>query len=249
LIAGCRPRPRSDALICVAIAVIHAGVPLLGRQLEFRDGEAVAKDDLVLWAFVAAALLIPGGSHDEFTCPDDQHFRAAGAFLKGRVALEAARRAWENAPDRSKNDALLMGFALTQALGKSRPRRNDIPRTDLGFIKLSQKTALHRKLRAQALVGGLTLAVALILTGWLYEQTVARFYGQTLLRLKETFYWLTDVRGQILTAAAERVLGPVHAAIECFVVLHRLPRADTLFADQQDEGCRFGDPVGKLREP
>jgi hypothetical protein len=71
----------------------------------------------------------------------------------------------------------MMGFALTQALGKSQPRRNDIPRTDLGFIELSQKRALRRKLRAQALVGGLTLAVALILTGRLYEKTVARVYG------------------------------------------------------------------------
>jgi hypothetical protein len=76
-------------------------------------------------------------------------------FLAWRTGLEAARKAWETAPDGSKNDALLMGFALTQALRNSATRRNDIPRTDLGFIELSQKTALRRKLRVQALVGGL----------------------------------------------------------------------------------------------
>jgi formylglycine-generating enzyme required for sulfatase activity len=125
-------------------------------------------------------------------------------FLAWRTGLEAARRAWENAPDRSRSDALLMGFALTQALGKSATRRNDIPRTDLGFIELSQKTALRRKLRVQAVVGGLTLAVAMVLTGWHYQQTVARFYG----RPKEAFYRLTDARGQVLTAEAERARKP-----------------------------------------
>ena len=36
-------------------------------------------------------------------------------FLAWRSGLEAARRAWEKTADRDKNDALLMGFALTQA--------------------------------------------------------------------------------------------------------------------------------------
>jgi formylglycine-generating enzyme required for sulfatase activity len=129
-------------------------------------------------------------------------------FLAWKTGLEAARKGWERAPERSKTDALLMGFALIQALRQSATRRNDIPSIDVGFIDLSQKTAMRRKLRLQALVGGLTLAVALILTGWRYEQTVARFYGQTLLRLEETFYWLTDARIQVLTAEAERALGP-----------------------------------------
>jgi formylglycine-generating enzyme required for sulfatase activity len=46
--------------------------------------------------------------------------------------------------------------------------------------------------------------VAVVLTGWHYEQTVARFYGRT----KEPFYWLTDARTQILTEAGERALMP-----------------------------------------
>src|SRR4029077_4078340 len=35
-------------------------------------------------------------------------------FLAWKSGLEAARRAWLATPDKSKNDALLMGFALTQ---------------------------------------------------------------------------------------------------------------------------------------
>jgi hypothetical protein len=62
-------------------------------------------------------------------------------FLAWKPGLEAARRAWENAPDLSKSDALLMGFALTQALRWSAERSADIARADLGFIDLSHKTA------------------------------------------------------------------------------------------------------------
>jgi hypothetical protein len=40
-----------------------------------------------------------------------------------------------------------------------------------------------------------------------------------------------------------------HAAIERFVIFHRLPWADALFADQQDEGCRFSDLPSEFRNP
>jgi formylglycine-generating enzyme required for sulfatase activity len=125
-------------------------------------------------------------------------------FLAWKTGLEAARNAWENAPEGSKSDALLMGFALTQALRKSAPRRNDIPRIDLGFIELSHKIALRRKLRVQALVGGLAVVMAAVLAAWRYEND-----------LKERLYWLTDVRGQALPAAAERALEPGNSFKEC----------------------------------
>jgi formylglycine-generating enzyme required for sulfatase activity len=124
-----------------------------------------------------------------------QWIAAEREFLAWKTGLEAARRAWENAPDRSKSDALLMGFALTQALRKSATRRDDIARTDLGFIELSQKTTQRRKLRVQGLIGGLVAAVAAVLAAWHYD-----------VDLKEFVYWLTDVR--VLTAEAERALRP-----------------------------------------
>ena len=43
--------------------------------------------------------------------------RRARVPRSGAAAWRRARRAWEKTPDRDKNDALLMGFALTQAQG------------------------------------------------------------------------------------------------------------------------------------
>jgi formylglycine-generating enzyme required for sulfatase activity len=79
-------------------------------------------------------------------------------FLAWRTGLEAARRTWENAPDDSKSDALLMGFGLTQALHWSAKRGADIGRLDGRFIGMSEKEARGRARRAKALVGGLIVA-------------------------------------------------------------------------------------------
>src|SRR5208337_5346046 len=45
----------------------------------------------------------------------EEWIAAEREFLAWRSGLEAARRAWERTSDRDKNDALLMGFPLTQA--------------------------------------------------------------------------------------------------------------------------------------
>jgi hypothetical protein len=41
-------------------------------------------------------------------------------FLAWRTGLEAVRRAWQATPENSKNDALLTGVALTQAVSPGR---------------------------------------------------------------------------------------------------------------------------------
>jgi formylglycine-generating enzyme required for sulfatase activity len=135
-----------------------------------------------------------------------QWIAAEREFLAWRTGLEATRRAWENTPDHSKNDALLMGFALDQAVRWSAKRSADIARSDQGLIELSRKTAQRRTLRVQALMGVLIIAVAAVLAAWRYEKD-----------LKEYFYWLTDVRGHVLTAEAERALsdGPLSSFKEC----------------------------------
>jgi hypothetical protein len=51
-------------------------------------------------------------------------------FLAWRTGLEAARRAWQAAPDRSKPDALLMGFALAQAQSWLAKRPEVLPEAD-----------------------------------------------------------------------------------------------------------------------
>ena len=68
-------------------------------------------------------------------------------FLAWRTGLEAARRAWQATPDSSKNDALLMGLALTQAQSWLSSRANDIPEVDREFIVLSRKAAQRRRLQ------------------------------------------------------------------------------------------------------
>ena len=81
-------------------------------------------------------------------------------FLSWRSGLEAARRAWEKTADEDKDDALLMGFALTQAQRLARP---GVPATfrkrDRTFIVRSRRAARRRRRRTQALVGALVAAL------------------------------------------------------------------------------------------
>src|SRR5439155_2617580 len=69
-------------------------------------------------------------------------------FLAWRTGLEAARRAWQATPDSSKNDALLMGAALTQAQSWLAKRREDLPVVDQNFIEQSSRR--ERRARSQA---------------------------------------------------------------------------------------------------
>jgi hypothetical protein len=69
--------------------------------------------------------------------------RARIPGLANRV--ESARRAWEAAPDGSKNDALLMGLALANAQSWLAKRADDIPEKDRDFIARSGKAAQRRR--------------------------------------------------------------------------------------------------------
>ena len=95
-------------------------------------------------------------------------------FLAWRSGLEAARRAWQATPDASKADALLMGFALTQAQSWLAKRAEDIPAADRDFIVQSRKAARGRQLRAQALVGVLALGVVAGLAAWVEHDYLNR---------------------------------------------------------------------------
>jgi hypothetical protein len=87
-------------------------------------------------------------------------------FLAWRSGLEAARRAWQATPDRSKNDALLMGHALAQAQSWHTKRAEDIPTADRAFILQSRKAAQQRRLRVRALVGVLVAALVAGAAAW-----------------------------------------------------------------------------------
>jgi hypothetical protein len=97
-------------------------------------------------------------------------------FLAWRTGLEAAQRAWQATPTGSKNDALLMGFALDQARKVRRERADDIPDGDRAFIALSHKAAQRRKLRVQALVGALATVIVLGLLAYWNDQTLKNLY-------------------------------------------------------------------------
>jgi hypothetical protein len=133
-------------------------------------------------------------------------------FLADLARLKDAHETWEKASERDKPQTLLGGLLLSRArdwlvkyprrfLGRStEPLRN--------FIVLSHKTARRRKLRAQALVGGLVVTVAAVLATWRYEQTLAHIYDQTVVPAKQHFYWFMDLRRHVLTTQAERALRP-----------------------------------------
>jgi formylglycine-generating enzyme required for sulfatase activity len=132
---------------------------------------------------------------------------AAREFLAWRSGLETARRAWQATPDGSKNDALLMGFALARAQGWLAKRADDLLGADREFIGLSvarERKAKGRARRVQALVYVLIVGIIIGLVGWINQAYV-----------KEQTTWFLTVRPYVLAAEAERVLKPGDVFREC----------------------------------
>ncbi len=136
-------------------------------------------------------------------------------FLAWRSGLEAARRAYQAAPNASKNDALLMGAALAQAQSQNAKRAEDLPAADREFIALS--IAREDKIQAQArrvrgLIYLLLFGVIASLVGIIEKEAI-----------REQINWFTVVRPyrvanfdhRVLTPAAERALGPLAPFREC----------------------------------
>jgi WD40 repeat protein len=66
-------------------------------------------------------------------------------FLAWKTTLDDDRRRWEEAPEASKNDALLLGLALAQAQGWLVQRAEDMSRADREFIDLSRQAESDRR--------------------------------------------------------------------------------------------------------
>ena len=66
-------------------------------------------------------------------------------FLTWKSSLDDYRSRWEEAPDDSKNDALLLGLALAQAQRWLVQRAENLSRADREFIDLSQKVEGGRR--------------------------------------------------------------------------------------------------------
>lgn len=136
-------------------------------------------------------------------------------FLARRSGLEAVRRAWQATPDASKRDALLMGFALTQAQKWSAQSAEELPKIDREFIALSierERKAQTRARRVQALVYVLLIGVIVSLGGIVEKEAI-----------RQHFNWFTVMRPYrvatfdpyVLKPEAARVLKPGDPFREC----------------------------------
>jgi formylglycine-generating enzyme required for sulfatase activity len=133
-------------------------------------------------------------------------------FLAWRTGLEAARRAWLATPEGSKDHALLMGFALTQALRWCGKRSEEIAEADRDFIVLSRKAAQRQRLRVRALIGVLVFAIVAGLIGWL-NQDYLRKQVRQFVTIRP--YMQTQVLPYVLTAEREQTLKPEDSFKEC----------------------------------
>jgi formylglycine-generating enzyme required for sulfatase activity len=136
-------------------------------------------------------------------------------FLAWRTGLEAARRAWQARPDRSKSDALLMGAPLTLAQSWLEKRREDLSDVDRDFIDKGiqrERRARARVRRIQALVYLLLVVVILGLVGVINEAYVKKqvnWYGTM------RPWRAANVDPYVRNPGAERVLKPGDVFREC----------------------------------
>jgi hypothetical protein len=173
-------------------------------------------------------------------------------FLAWRTGLEAARRAWQETLDTSKNDALLMGAALTQAQSWSAKRRDDLPIIDRDFIDQSaqrERSVRSRARRVQALVYVLLVGSIAGLIGWINQSY-----------LREQLNWYTtgrpymvqQVRPYVLTATAERALKSGDSFRECakdcpeMVVV---PAGEFMMGSPVEESDHYDNPTAYSPKP
>jgi formylglycine-generating enzyme required for sulfatase activity len=136
-------------------------------------------------------------------------------FLIWRTGLERDRSRWQATPDASKQDALLMGAALTQAQSWFAKRAEDLPGADREFIALGiarERKAQVRARRVRTLVYMLLVGMIAILIGWINQSYI-----------KNQWRWYATVRPFLaanvwpyaLKAPAEQALAPQASFREC----------------------------------
>jgi formylglycine-generating enzyme required for sulfatase activity len=136
-------------------------------------------------------------------------------FLAWRSGLEVARRAWQETPEGSKQDALLMGAALAQAQSWLAKRAEDLLDEDCEFIRRSierHKAALTRTRRIRSLAYILLLAMIIGLLGWINQAFVKsqwKWYAVTLP------FMHSKIKPYVLVPTAEHLLKPKDAFREC----------------------------------
>jgi formylglycine-generating enzyme required for sulfatase activity len=136
-------------------------------------------------------------------------------FLAWRTGFEGARRAWQDTPDSSKREALLMGAAMTKAQSWLAKRREDLSGVDQDFIDQGterERNARARVRRGQALVYALLVGIILVLIGVIEEAYI---------KDQVNWHWtmrpwrVANVDPYVLRPEAERALRPGDAFKEC----------------------------------
>ena len=129
-------------------------------------------------------------------------------FLIWRTGLERDRSRWQAAPDASKQDALLMGAALTQAQSWFAKRAEDLPVPDREFIARSierDNKAQARARRVRAMIYGLGIVVIIGLVGWIEQSIIADEWHFVTVTWP---YERVKVQPYVLSAAKEQALKP-----------------------------------------
>jgi formylglycine-generating enzyme required for sulfatase activity len=127
-------------------------------------------------------------------------------FLAWRSGLEAARGAWQAAPDAVKQHSLLMGAALTQAQDWLARRAEDLSKLDREFIVASidhERRAQARARRGRALVYALLVGIIAGLVGWINQAAITE---QLRLNWTERRFAAANIRPYVMTLQQERAL-------------------------------------------
>jgi TIR domain len=138
-------------IFTLKLATVHGAKPTRRRALrsEFSDEEWRLVSELADHPNRLLVTATPEGSETYAAVTHEAVLQRWGKvhewiadeheFLSWRTGLDAARRVWQATPDGSKDDTLLMGFALTQAQEWLARRTEDISTPERAFITNSIK--------------------------------------------------------------------------------------------------------------
>jgi formylglycine-generating enzyme required for sulfatase activity len=135
-----------------------------------------------------------------------QWIAAEREFLAWRSGLEAARQQLQVAPDRSKDDTLLMGHALARAQDWLAKRADDLSQSDREFIERSIEHRRIHRMRTVAGVLGLAMVLVAGTAGWANRERM-----ELRSELWADLYW----RHMVRSPEQERTLKPEEEFQEC----------------------------------
>jgi formylglycine-generating enzyme required for sulfatase activity len=166
-------------------------LPIVERLVEARLLVADRRADVNIVEIAHESLLRQWPALTEWLKADAEN-------LKLIESVERAAGEWER---RGRNDEWLVHRGARLRAAESLALREDFRKRlgelGLAYLEACRENEQKRKAKLSALIGA--FMVLLILGG------VARLYER---QLREGFYWLTQVRNHVLTAAGERALKP-----------------------------------------